>query len=164
MINNGTDRVQHWERAHFQVSTDKTLLQIPKIHQFLSQQAYWSLGIPLEVVERSIQNSLCFGVYEKKNPDQLHQIGFARVITDKATFAYLADVYIESAFRSQGHSKWLMECIMNYPALKNLRRFCLATRDAHLLYKQFGFNPPQNPEYWMEIKDNEIYQRLKARS
>ncbi len=147
-----------WEKDSFLISCDKTKLQLDRIHHFLSQEAYWSLGIPRKTIETGIQNSLCFGVYEKATASEL-QIGFARVISDYASFAWLCDVYIESSHRGLGLSKWLMKCICNYPKLQNLRRFALGTRDAHGLYHQFGFEAVKNPENMLEIKNNDIYKR-----
>lgn len=129
------------------VSTDKARLDIPMIHQFLSQEAYWCQNIPIDIVQRSIENSVCFGVYQADN-----QVGFARVITDLATFGYLADVFILPKHRGKGLSKQLMAFIMAYPPLKGLRRIMLVTRDAHGLYEQFGFKPIDNPENTMFIK------------
>ena len=115
------------------------------IHEFLSTSAYWALGRPRDVVERSIANSLAFGIYHGDR-----QAGFARVISDYATFAYLADVFVLPEFRGQGLSKWLMEIISQHPDLQGLRRWVLATKDAHELYRKFGFNEMMIPERWME--------------
>ena len=120
------------------------------IHGFLVR-SYWAEGIPRETVERSIANSLCFGVYDGDK-----QVGLARVITDYATFAYLADVFIIESHRGRGLSKFLMECIMKHPRLQNFRRFMLATLDAHRLYAKFGFKNPANPARFMEILDPEV--------
>jgi N-acetylglutamate synthase-like GNAT family acetyltransferase len=116
------------------ISTDKTLLDIDVIHAYLSGESYWAMNIPREVVERSITHSLCFGVYRDHR-----QIGFARLITDQATFAYLADVFILEDFRGQGLSKWLIHSIHAHPELQGLRRWVLGTKDAHGLYEQFGW-------------------------
>ena len=89
------------------------------------------------------------------------QIGFARIVTDEATFAWISDVYVEEEHRKKGLSKWLMECLMTHPSLKNLRRICLATKDAHTLYQRFGFEITTTPRYWMEIKDNDIYTKMQ---
>ncbi|UFH55243.1 GNAT family N-acetyltransferase [Spirosoma sp. KNUC1025] len=134
------------------ISTDKARLDIPTIHQFLSQEAYWSLNIPIEIVQRSIDNSLCFGIYQADN-----QVGFARVVTDTATFGYLADVFILPEHRGKGLSKQLIAYIMAYPALQGLRRILLVTRDAHGLYEQFGFKPIDNPENTMTTKTFTAY-------
>lgn len=133
-------------------STDKSKLQIDVVHDYLSKKSYWAKNIPLELVKKSINNSLCFGVYFNAK-----QVGFARVITDTATFAYLADVFILETHRRKGLSKQLMRFILDNPDLKNLRRFMLATKDAQSLYKQFGFNQLAVPERVMEIKFFESY-------
>lgn len=148
-----------WEKENFLISTDKTLLQIYRIHQFLTKEAYWSVDIPQEVVAKSIEHSLCFGLYDASNNNQ--QVGYARIVTDFSSFAWLCDVYIEKDFRKKGLSKWLMECVMSHPSLKNLRRICLATKDAHELYKKFGFEVTKTPDNWMEIKDNDLYKKMK---
>jgi GNAT superfamily N-acetyltransferase len=135
------------------VSTDKSKLDLALIHEFLSR-SYWAEGIPLELVKRSIEHSLCFGVYD---PSQ--QIGFARVVSDFATFAYLADVFILESFRGRGLAKLLMREIMSHPELQGLRRFMLATRDAHELYGQFGFAALARPDYQMEIARPGIYKQ-----
>ena len=133
-------------------STDKKKLQINVIYNYLANESYWAKNIPLSIVQQSIEGSLCFGIYYNTQ-----QIGFARVITDSATFGYLADVFIIEAYRGQGLSKHLMGFIMAYPAFKPLRRFMLATKDAQGLYKQFGFNQLATPERIMEIKFFESY-------
>ena len=138
-------------RGEYRISTDQARLNIASIHAFLAQ-SYWSPNIPLAVVERAISNSLCFGLFH-----QMDQVGFARVITDKATFAYLADVYVLDEHRSKGLSKWLMEVITGHGDLQGLRRFSLATKDAHGLYRQFGFTPLANPALMMEILRPDIY-------
>ncbi|HEY0042774.1 MAG TPA: GNAT family N-acetyltransferase [Flavisolibacter sp.] len=140
-----------WTKDDFRISTDKDKLHVAYVHQFLSN-SYWAANIPLDVVQRSINGSLCFGVYYSEQ-----QIGFARVITDEATFAYLADVFIDEAFRGKGLSKWLMEIILGYPTLQGLRRFMLATRDAHELYRQFGFNELTFTDRWMQIHWPDVY-------
>ena len=138
--------------AHYSISTDKDKLQINVIHQYLSIESYWARHISLEIVKQSIENSLCFGVYLKNE-----QVGFARIITDYSTFGYLADVFILKVHRGKGLSKCLMESIMVHPKLQGLRRFCLATRDAHSLYSQFGFKPILKPENFMEIKYDNFF-------
>ena len=142
----------------FLISTDKQLLRLDAIHNFLSKEAYWCLGIPRAVVARAMDTSLCFGLY-RTGAEGLRQVGFARVVTDHATFAWICDVYIEEAFRRQGLSKWLMKSVMENPSLKGLRRVCLATKDAHSLYRPLGFEVTASPQNWMEIKDNEIYRK-----
>ena len=130
----------------FLISTDKNLLDISLIHHFLDHLSYWGNGISMQTVETSIQNSLCFGIYK-----QGKQVGFARVITDFATFAYLCDVFVLPDYRKNGLSKWLLQTITAHPQLQNLRRFILATADAQALYKQFGFSVLKKAERWMEI-------------
>lgn len=127
------------------------------IHDFLSN-TYWAKGVPREVLRRALKNSLCFGVF---GPDG-SQVGFARVITDSATFAYLADVFIVDEHRGAGLSKCLMQNIVEHPRLANLRRFVLATRDAHGLYEQFGFKPLAHPDTFMEIWVLDIYTKAQA--
>ncbi len=134
------------------ISTDKKKLDPEVIHNYLSKESYWAKGISMELVKRSIELSICFGVYCDGN-----QIGFARVVTDCATFGYIADVFILPEFRGNGFSKKLMEVIINHPNLKNLRRLILATADAHGLYAQSGFKPLAKPERWMEKHNPDVY-------
>ncbi len=122
-----------YERDGYLISTDKARLDVGLIHEFLSQSSYWAKGRPLEIVQRSIEYSLCFGVYKGAQ-----QVGFARVVTDRATFAWLCDLFIVEAHRGQGLGKWLVACIMAHPDLQTLRGFLLATRDAHELYRRYG--------------------------
>ncbi|NEU70433.1 GNAT family N-acetyltransferase [Spirosoma agri] len=131
----------------YTISDDKTKLDLAVIHRFLSQEAYWCPNIPVDIVQRSIENSLCFGVYLGEE-----QVGFARVVSDLATFGYLADVFILPAHRGRGLSKKLVAFILAYPTLQGLRRMLLVTRDAHGLYEQFGFQPIDNPENTLFIK------------
>lgn len=140
-----------WQQHEFTISTDPQRLDIAFIHGFLSR-SYWAKDIPVEVVQRSVNGSMVFGVFR-----QQQQVGFARVITDKATFAYLADVFIDEAFRGHGLSKWLMQIIMEHPDLQGLRRFMLATRDAHGLYHQFGFTAITSPENLMAVHKPDVY-------
>jgi N-acetylglutamate synthase-like GNAT family acetyltransferase len=130
----------------FKISTNKDLLDIKTIHDYLSNASYWSKGISEEKVQRSIDNSMCFGVYKDDK-----QIGLARVVTDKAIFAYVCDVFILDEYRGNGLSKWLLQTILAHPHLQGLKRWSLATLDAHGLYSQFGFSPLSKPENWMEI-------------
>ena len=143
------------EMGRFLISTDRSKLDVDVIHRFLAR-SYWAEGIPRETVMRSIENSLCFGVY-----DNARQIGFARVISDFATYAYVADVFILGPYRGRGLGKELMASIMAHPDLQGLRRWSLGTRDAHGLYAQFGFKPVVNTRARtvMEIVDSEIYSR-----
>ena len=133
--------------AEFEISTDPERLDIDLIHGFL-QTSYWASGRRRSVVERSITNSLCFGVYRAGR-----QVAFARVVSDRAVFAYLMDVFVIPEFRGRGVSKVLMRAVLAHPELQNLRVFLLATRDAHSLYTQFGFRPLAAPERWMAIQD-----------
>ncbi|HEY4877282.1 MAG TPA: GNAT family N-acetyltransferase, partial [Puia sp.] len=135
-----------WCKANFIISDEKEKLTAEYIHDYLTNKSYWAENIPLETVKKSIDGSICFGMY-----DDGKQIGFARVVTDKATFGYLADVFIDENYRAQGLSKWLMEVIMAYPELQGLRRWMLGTRDAHSLYEKFGFEPLENPKRVMHI-------------
>ncbi|MBL7930902.1 MAG: GNAT family N-acetyltransferase [Bacteroidia bacterium] len=133
-------------------SVDKQKLQLDAIHHYLSVESYWAQNIPIELVKKTIEGSVCFGVFHNGK-----QIGFARVITDHASFGYLADVYILEQHRKQGLSKELMKFIMTYPDFEKFRRFMLATRDAHGLYKQFGFRSLNEPDRFMELKPFEKY-------
>ena len=130
----------------YDISTDPSRLQLDAIHAYLTR-SYWSPGVPRDVVARAIANSMCFGIYLGEA-----QVGFARVVTDKASFAYLADVYVLEAHRGQGLSKRLVETIQAHPDLQGLRRFLLATMDAHGLYARFGFRPLAAPERMMEMR------------
>lgn len=135
---------QTYQSGDYTISTDPTRLDITAIHAYLSQ-AYWSQGRPFDVVRRSLENALCFGVYHGEV-----QVGLARVITDFATFAYLCDVYILNEHQDRGLGKWLISVVIEHPDLRSLRRFLLATRDAHGLYQQYGFGELVTPERWME--------------
>ena len=139
--------------GEYQMSTDRQRIDIAAVHAFLTQ-SYWSPGIPRGVVERAIENSLCFGVYFGAQ-----QVGFARVITDKAAFAYLADVFIIESHRGKGLSKWLMEFVTAHEELQGLRRFLLATKDAHALYAKFGFEALGNPSRIMENLKPDVYRQ-----
>lgn len=132
-------------QGEFVISTDRNRIDIDVVYHYLHDDAYWCLGIPREVVERSIENSLCFGIYR-----DTEQVGFARMITDYATFAYLGDVFVLPKSRGQGLSKWMMECIMAHPGLQGIRRFHLLTRDAHGLYEKSGFARVAEPGRHME--------------
>ena len=136
----------------FRISTDPAQLDLALIHNFLSRHSYWAQGIPLEIVRRSVEKSLCFGLYFGER-----QVGFARVVTDKATFAYLGDVFVLDEFRGRGLSKWLMKTIVGHHDLQGLRRIVLGTLDAHGLYEQFGFRALASPERFMEIHRAGIY-------
>lgn len=140
--------------SQLEISDDKGRLDVSLIHQFLSEEAYWCLGIPRSTLQRAINHSLCFGGYLAGQ-----QVAFARVITDRATFGYLADVFVLPEHRGQGHSKALIAAILAHPELQGLRRLSLATSDAQGLYASFGFKPPRTPASLMEIYDPEIYRR-----
>jgi GNAT superfamily N-acetyltransferase len=142
--------------GEFTISTDKARLDIPLIHQFLSTQSYWAVGIPYETVQKSVENALCFGVYAGKT-----QVGFARVITDFATTAYIGDVFILPDYRKNGLSKWLVETMTSHPDLQGFRRWILATADAHTLYEKYGFVVVQHPERWMEKHNPNVYKKQK---
>jgi GNAT superfamily N-acetyltransferase len=134
-----------WRKGDYLISTDPTRLKIALIHDFISNQSYWGQGRKIETVQRALSNSLTFGIYKDDE-----QVGFARVVTDYCTFAWLADVFVIDSHRGMGLSKWLMEVIISHPQLMNMRRWVLATKDAHGLYAQFGFEPLLQPERWME--------------
>jgi GNAT superfamily N-acetyltransferase len=134
-----------WERDRFTITTDRNSLDIEFIHNFLSNNSYWARGRSLELVRRSIDNSLNFGVF-----DGTKQIGFARVVTDFGTFAWLADVFIVDEYRGNGLGVWLIEVITSHPKLQGFRRWLLATHDAHELYRRFGFTELNEPGRWME--------------
>jgi len=160
----GMIEVAEDRRGDFLISTDRARLDLEVIHGFLTN-CYWARGIPREVVARSIEHSLCFGVYDESPrlaKDARHgapgQVGFARVVSDFATVAYLGDIFILESHRGRGLSKWLMECITRHPALQNLRRWILLTRDAHELYAKFGFTPVRAPERYMELHNPNVYQ------
>ena len=143
------------EREKFYISTDKSLLDLNVIHGFLTR-AYWSVGIAKDKVENAIKHSLCFGVYQR-SPAGDRQVGFARVVTDFTVVAYLGDVFVLEEFRGRGLSRLLMDEIMRHPDLQGLRRWSLATRDAHGLYQKFGFTPLKNPDRMMEIHNPNVY-------
>lgn len=144
----------HPTDSEYEISADKQRLDIATVHEYLAR-SYWSPGIPRAIVERAVEGSLCFGVFH-----QGKQVGFARVITDKATFAYLADVFMLEAHRGKGLSKRLMELLLAHPELQGLRHFMLATNDAHGLYKQFGFTEVANPARFMELHRPHVYKAL----
>jgi GNAT superfamily N-acetyltransferase len=140
----------------FLVSDETSRLDLRVIHGFL-RTAYWSAGVPEDVVRRAVDNSLCFGLYEHDR-----QVGFARAITDRATYAYLADVFVLPSHRGRGLGRWLMECVMAHPDLQGLRRFSLVTRDAHALYRPFGFDALASPDRYMERFAPDVYARSEA--
>jgi GNAT superfamily N-acetyltransferase len=145
---------EEYRKDDFVISTDPKRLDLDVVHGFLTE-CYWAKGVPREVVARSIENSLCFGIYAHGN-----QAGFARVISDYATYAYIGDVFVLESYRGRGLAKWLMECIMQHPRLQGMRRWSLITGDAHSLYSQFGFTSLQAPERWMEIHQRDEYAKV----
>ena len=140
-----------WRRDEYTISTDRERLNVSLIHNFLSDSAYWARSRSLEKVQQSIEHSLNFGVYKGDE-----QIGFARVVTDYATFAWLADVFILDEYRGRGLSKWLIEVIVSHQRLQGFRRWVLATKDAHELYRRFGFAELKEPARWMERLDPDL--------
>jgi len=138
------------KRNNYLISTDKSKIDIDYVHGFLSQ-SYWSPGLPIQVAKKAMKGSLCFGVYytNKQNLPADRQVGYARMVTDKATFAYLADVFIDVNHRGKGLGKWLVETILAHPNLQGVRRIMLVTKDAHKLYEQCRFTLINNPERYM---------------
>ncbi len=148
--------IQEYRSEQFLISTDPAKLDVPSIHAFVSRSYWDSEGIPKEIVERAIRGSMCFGVY-----DGQRQVGFARVVTDGATFAYLCDDYILESHRGRGLGKWLMECILNHPDLQGLHRWVVVTRDIRL-YKKVGFVPLKEPQTYLEIVNPEAYKARRT--
>lgn len=148
--------VEH-RRGEFLVSTDAARLDVDVIHNFLTN-CYWAKGVPRETVARSIEHALCFGVYDGSGA----QVAFARVISDFATVAYVGDVFVLESHRGHGLGKWMMQSIVQHPALQGLRRWILTTRDAHGLYSQVGFAPVKFPERYMELHDPHVYEVRKT--
>ncbi len=144
--------LQEWRRGNLLISTKREHLQIEAILSYMQNDSYWAQDRTRKQMETVIDNSLCFGVYHSRN-----QIGFARVVTDFATFAYLGDVYIEAEYQDQGIGAWLMECVIEHRKLQGFRRWVLATRDAHKLYQKFGFTELKHPERWMELAAPDAY-------
>lgn len=145
------DDPQEWVRGQFVISTDRARLDLDAVHQYIST-SYWAAGMPRPVLERAVENSLNFGIYHGRD-----QVGFARAITDLATYAYLSDVFVVEAYRGRGLSKWLMECVLAHPDLQGLRRFALFTRDAQGLYERYGFGPPRSASTYMERWTPNVY-------
>ena len=150
-----------WHQNGFIVSDEKNYLNAEYIHDYLSNKSYWAENIPFEIVRRSIEGSFCFGVYYKEMQALPNgkQVGFARVITDNATFGYLADVFIDEDYRGRGLGKWLMETIMSHPELQGFRGWMLATRDAHSLYAKFGFEPLEQSQRIMRKHNPDVYKK-----
>jgi GNAT superfamily N-acetyltransferase len=156
-------------KNEFVISTDKSKLDIQFIQNYLSTESYWAKNIPVETVKKSIDGSCCFGLYVNESTSAViqtlpagKQVGFARVVTDYATFGYLADVFVIEKFRGKGLAKWLMEEIMDHADLQGLRRWMLATKDAHGLYVKFGFLPLDKPERIMGFKPFEVYPQTNS--
>lgn len=147
------EKTDEYRNGEFTISTDGEQIDLDVVHGFLTE-CYWAKGIPREVVARAIENSLCFGVYVKDN-----QIGFARVISDYATYAYIGDVFLLESFRGRGLGKWLMKCVVQHPRLHGLRRWSLVTSDAHGLYARFGFEALKKPENYMELHRSDVYEQ-----
>lgn len=141
-----------YQKNEFTISTDKNRLQVEVIQKFLTEDSYWAQNRTLEQTQIAIENSLCFGIYVEDK-----QIGFARVVSDFATFAYIGDVFVLADYRKKGLSKWLMEVMISHSHLQGLRRWVLATKDAHGLYEQFGFHELKFPERWMELPAPNAY-------
>jgi GNAT superfamily N-acetyltransferase len=141
-----------WARADYAISCDPAATSLDVVHRFLAEESYWARDIPRSVVATEIANSLCFALLHRGT-----QVGFARVVTDRATIAYLGDVFVLEAHRGKGLSAWLMECVTSHPELQGLRRWMLLTGDAHGLYRKFGFNELAAPEKWMEKFDPFVY-------
>jgi GNAT superfamily N-acetyltransferase len=139
-------------RGQFSISTDRSRLDVAAIQDFLNNESYWAQNRSREQTAAAIENSICFGLF-----DGDVQIGFARVVSDRATFAYLGDVYVLDEYRGRGLSKWLMDAVISHPELQGLRRWVLATRDAHGLYEKFGFGPLVHPDRWMERPAPDAY-------
>lgn len=140
--------IKEWQRGEYTISTDQSRLDVNLIHDFLTNSSYWAVGRKLETVKRSIENSLAFGIYEDDR-----QVGFGRVVTDYATFAWVADVFVLEEARGRGLGTWLMEVMLSHPELQGFRRWSLATKDAHEIYRSFGFSELKRPERWMERRD-----------
>ena len=146
-----TEGERGWRRGEYTISTDNQRLNLAIIHDFISNQSYWGRGRRIQTVRRSLDHSLNFGIFKENR-----QVGFARVVTDFATFGWIADVFIVEEHRGQGLAKWLMESILSHPQLQGFRRWVLATKDAHELYRKFGFKELRRPERWLERPDPQI--------
>jgi GNAT superfamily N-acetyltransferase len=142
---------REWQLDGFTISTDPARLDLDGVYAYLSA-SYWARGIPRDVFERSVKHALCFGIYEGAR-----QVGFARVVTDFATMAYVGDVFVLEPWRGKGLSRWLMEVMSAHPELQGFRRWVLLTRDAHGLYEKFGFTPLASPDRWMEKFTPDVY-------
>jgi GNAT superfamily N-acetyltransferase len=143
---------ESWSREGYTISTDQEKLNVDAVFTYLSKESYWAAGIPRDVVERSLHSSLCFGLYHDNA-----QVGLTRVVTDYATMAYIGDVYVLPEHRGRGLSKWMIECVLAHPELAHLRRWILVTRDAHELYRKYGFTNLRRPEGYMELHNPDTY-------
>jgi GNAT superfamily N-acetyltransferase len=141
-----------WRRGDHVVSDEPARLDRERVRRFLAQESYWAAGIPAATVDRALDHSLCFGIYAGRE-----QVGFARVVTDRATFAYLCDVFVDADARGAGLGQWLVSCVLQHPELQGLRRVCLMTRDAQGLYERFGFRPMPDPSRYLEIHRQDVY-------
>ncbi len=151
-------QTQQWVEGNFLITTDPHRVDVEVVYEFLSKQTYWARDIPRAVLEKSVRNALCFSIWSTAE-DAAAQVGFARVISDFATTAYIGDVFVLPSFRGRGLSKWLMSCILAHPELQGLRRWILVTSDAHGLYSQFGFKPLARAQTYMERHDPQVYAR-----
>jgi GNAT superfamily N-acetyltransferase len=143
-----------WQRDDYLVTDDRERLDVAAVHGFLTGTSYWAAGISRDLVERALAHSLCFGLFQGAR-----QVGFARVVTDRATYGYLCDVYVEDGHRGAGLGKWLVECVLAHPDLQGLRRLALMTRDAHGLYEGFGFKPLADATRYLEIHRPDVYRQ-----
>jgi GNAT superfamily N-acetyltransferase len=148
---------REWQKGEYRVSTDQERLDLETIYAFLANKSEWARGIPRSTLEKSVRLSLCFGLFHGDR-----EVGFARVISDCATIAYLGDVFVLPEYRGRGLAKWLMECICSHPELQNLRRWILVTEDAHGLYKKYGFTQLAHPEGFMELHNPDVYKLEKV--
>ncbi len=148
MPSNNFKRLREFRQDDYLISTDPSKVKVEMVHNYLTNHSYWAAGVPLQKVKRSLQNSLCFGVYDCSDGHE-NQIGFARVITDYSVFAYLADVFVLPSYQGRGLGKWLISCILAHPDLQDMRKWMLHTKDAHELYQQFGFIVGTDPETYM---------------
>ncbi len=144
-----------YQKDGFTISTNPLLLNVPYLHHYLSVKSYWAQNIPVEIVQKSIEGSCCFGLYQNEK-----QIGFARVITDFATYGYLCDVFVDEAFRGLGLSKWMMAVVHEHPQLQGFRNWALGTKDAHGLYEQFGYVMHPEPFRVMRKSNPDVYNNI----
>jgi GNAT superfamily N-acetyltransferase len=144
--------VYNWQRGEFEITTDQARLDLDVIHDYLARQSYWARGIPRPTLEKSVRNSLCFGLFEATR-----QVGLARVVSDYATIAYLGDVFVLPEYQGRGLAQWLMQCVVAHPDLQNLRRWILVTKDAHGLYRKYGFAQLAQQQNFMELHNPDVY-------